>query len=188
MAESPDEQHQVKSATLPVVDRNIRALLERRRAEDAEKTFWEKAAADITAFAGSSFSVALHVVVFGLWLLINKARLGPVPVFDPSLVGLAAFASIEAIFLSTFILMTQQRMMREADRRVHLTLQVSLLAEYEITRLVSLTKEIADKVGVKRSEASDLEEIGREITPESMLAQIDEYEKRASGKTPRDRD
>ena len=85
-------------------------------------------------------------------------------------------ASVEAIFLSTFILITQNRMAAAADRRAELDVQVSLLAEQEITKLVELVSEIADRMGVDHATGADVQEMKREVAPEAVLDAIEERE------------
>src|SRR3954468_142614 len=127
-----------------IVERNINALLARRRQEESKKSLPDRIADKITAFTGSMLFVYLHVALFGAWIVINLGWLPSVPRFDPSFVILAMVASVEAIFLSTFVLITQNRMAAIADKRADLDLQVSLLAEHEITRLLALTTAIAE--------------------------------------------
>jgi uncharacterized membrane protein len=122
-----------------VVERNIQALLQRRRAEQRRQTRQERVAEWIGRFAGSMTFAYLHLAVFGVWVILNVGLL-PVPRFDPSFVKLATFASVEAIFISTFVLLTQNRMAAAADRSADLDLQISLLAEHEVTRLVRLER------------------------------------------------
>src|ERR1051326_5491522 len=115
------------SGVAPVVERNIKSLLEQRRKEEASLNGHEKLATLISHFAGSISFLLLHIVVFGFWIAINCGLLPGLPRFDPTLVRQAVTVSVEAVFLSTFILITQRRMMARAD----LNLQISLLAEYE---------------------------------------------------------
>lgn len=83
------------------LDRNITALLERRRQDAATASLQEKAAAAITRFAGSMIFVYIHALVFGGWIVINVGLLPILPAFDPSMVVLDMVASVEAIFIST---------------------------------------------------------------------------------------
>ena len=108
-----------------VVERNISALLEQRRQAEARKTLQDRIADRITRFSGSMTFVYLHLVVFGLWIVANLGWL-PVKKFDPSFVMLAMFASVEAIFISTFVMISQNRMQQTADKRADLDLHVSL--------------------------------------------------------------
>jgi uncharacterized membrane protein len=161
----------------PILDRNIRALLDRRAAEESNLAWQGKIAVVITRFTGSMRFVVVHIVIFGAWIAISKGLVPGVPRFDPTLVVLAMAASVEAIFLSTFILITQNRMMAQADRRADLNLQISLLAEHEITRLISMTREIARRMGIKEAQEPELEALAKDVKPEQVLERIDEHEK-----------
>jgi uncharacterized membrane protein len=83
-------------------------------------------------------------------------------------------ASVEAIFLSTFVLISQNRMGAAADKRADLDLQISLLAEHEITRLATLVAAIADRMDVKTD--ADLEEIALDVAPETVLDELEATE------------
>jgi uncharacterized membrane protein len=96
------------SGMAEVVERNIRALLARRRTEDEQASWQDRLAARITSFTGSMRFVYLHLAIYGLWIVANLPGV-PLPHFDPTYVILAMAASVEAIFLSTFILITQNR-------------------------------------------------------------------------------
>ena len=82
-------------------------------------------------------------------------------------------ASVEAIFLSTFVLISQNRMAAAADKRADLDLQVSLLAEHEVTRLVTLVSGIADRMGVRTEADADLDEITQDVAPEAVLDELE---------------
>ncbi len=83
-----------------VMQRNIRAVLERRRTEDKEKPLQQRIADAVTRFTGSLKFVYIHLALFGVWIVANLPGV-PFPKFDPTYVVLAMFASVEAIFLST---------------------------------------------------------------------------------------
>jgi uncharacterized membrane protein len=101
----------------PVLERNIRALQRRRQREEKEATAEDRVAEAITRFTGSMRFVYLHLALFGFWILANLGWVPGVPVWDPSFVVLAMVASVEAIFLSTFVLISQNRMAAAADKR-----------------------------------------------------------------------
>jgi uncharacterized membrane protein len=157
-----------------VLARNIRMLQERREREEAIATLQERIAAAITRFSGTMRFVYLHMVVYGLWILANLGLVPGVPQFDPSFVTLAMVASVEAIFLSTFILITQNRMSGAADKRAELDLQISLLAEHEVTKLVALLSAIADRLGVETEVDAEVEELKEDVAPERVLDEIEE--------------
>lgn len=155
-----------------IVERNIHALLERSHAA-ARALPWQQRMADaITRFTGSMTFVGLHVALFGEWILVNLGWT-PLRPFDPSFVVLAMVASVEAIFLSTFILISQNRMQELANRRADLDLQVSLLAEHEITRLVVLVAAIAREMGIAIADDPELDELVQDVVPEAVLDAID---------------
>jgi uncharacterized membrane protein len=166
-------------ALAPVVGRNIRALLSRRQQEERNRRRSERVADGVSAFAGSMTSVYAHTLLFGIWAVVNFGWIPGVKRFDPSFVGLATLASVEGIFLSTFVLITQNRQQARADRQAELELQVSLLSEHEITRLVSLTTAIAHKMGIAQASDPELAELSKDIWPERVLTEIERTEQKA---------
>jgi uncharacterized membrane protein len=163
-----------------IVERNIRALLDRRRLEVERKTKDVRVADAITRFTGSMMFVYIHVVLFGVWIAANLPGV-PLPHFDPTYVVLAMFASVEAIFLSTFVLISQNRMAQQADKRADLDLQVSLLAEHEVTRLITLVKAIAEKLDVEASRDPELPELQKDVEPEKVLDVMEENQRQYPG-------
>ncbi|MFH5925071.1 DUF1003 domain-containing protein [Roseomonas xinghualingensis] len=159
--------------------RNIQALEDRRREEAANSTREEKIAEAITAFTGSMRFVYLHMVIYGGWILINLGAIPGVPRFDPSFVVLAMVASVEAIFLSTFVLISQNRMAAAADKRADLDLQISLLAEHELTKLIELTARIADRLDIHAEADPEIQEAQKDVAPEAVLDEIEARQRRA---------
>ena len=157
-----------------VLARNLRMMEERRGREEATATFEERVADAITRFTGSMRFVYLHVVLFGGWILVNLGVVPGVPKFDPSFVILAMAASVEAIFLSTFILISQNRMTATAQKRAELDLQINLLTEHEVTKLVALLSSVADRLGVKSEVDGEVEELKEDVAPDAVLDEIEE--------------
>lgn len=166
---------------LDVVERNIQALVARRKADDHALRPDEKAAEVISRFAGSTVFVVVHAAAYGGWIVINSGLVPGLPVFDPSFVMLAMIASVESIFLSTFILITQSRMSEAADRRAELNLQISLLAEHEVTRLLALTAAIGRKLEVPQAVDPYLGELERDVAPEHLLDRIERKDQDDNG-------
>ncbi len=154
--------------------RNINMLQERREREEATATFEERVAGAITRFSGTMQFVYVHVVAYGSWILANLDFIPGVPKFDPSFVILAMVASVEAKFLSTFILLTQNRMSAAAEKRAELDLQISLLAEHEVTKLSAMLSAIADRLGVRTEVDAEVEELKEDVAPEAVLDEIEE--------------
>ena len=161
--------------------RNIEALRRRREEEDARASLQERLAAAITRFTGSMRFVYLHAALYGAWILLNSGVVSDAVRWDPSFVMLAMIASVEAIFLSTFILISQNRMAASADRRAELDVQVSLLAEHEITKLVQLVSGIAERMQVGEGSGPELEELKRTVAPEAVLDAIEQKSGESEG-------
>lgn len=157
-----------------VLARNLRMMEERRGREEATATFEERVADAITRFTGSMRFVYLHVVLFGGWILVNLGVVPGVPKFDPSFVILAMAASVEAIFLSTFILISQNRMTATAQKRAELDLQINLLTEHEVTKLVALLSSVAERLGVKSEVDAEVGELKEDVAPDAVLDEIEE--------------
>lgn len=154
------------------LERNIAALTARRAAERAAATRQERLARAVTRFSGSMSFVYLHLALVLAWIVVNAGLTGLRP-FDPSFVILASIASVEAIFLSTFVLISQNRMQAEADRRADLDLHISLLAEHELTKLAELVAAIAERLGIDGARAPEVEEIKKSVVPEAVLDELE---------------
>jgi uncharacterized membrane protein len=157
-----------------VLDRNISALLARRRAEERAQSRADKLAERVGRFSGSMTFVAIHAVVVAVWIGMNVG-LVPGPRFDADFVKLATAASVEAIFLATFVLVMQNRMAALADKRADLDLQISLLVEHELTRLIRLVHAIARRSGVEDAR-DQLEDVERDVEPDEVLERIERAE------------
>jgi uncharacterized membrane protein len=180
MASSDRPSNSSSPSIARVVDRNIEALVARRQAEERTLSWEDRVAAAISRFTGSMPFVYVHLVGYGLWVAINLGWVPGIAPFDPSFIILAMEASVEAIFLSTFILITQNRMMAESDKRADLGLQVSLLAEHEVTRLITMVKQIGQRVGIEAAAEPELDELSQDVHPEEVLRRIDEHERKVS--------
>ena len=133
------------------------------------REFGERLSEWIALFAGSMLFVYIHVVWFALWILINtvfKAAIDPFP-----FTFLTFVVSLEAIFLSTFILISQNHETQLTNRRNHLDLQINMLAEQENTKMLELLQEIAKKVGVKVDDEAT-KALVEEVDPEVLLEEI----------------
>ncbi|HEY1143821.1 MAG TPA: DUF1003 domain-containing protein [Sphingomicrobium sp.] len=163
--------------------RNIEALQQRRRSEEDRASADERLARGIARFAGSMRFIYLHAAFYGFWILANLGVVPGLPRWDPTFVVLAMVASVESIFLSTFILITQNRMSAAADRRAELDVQISLLAEHEITKVVQMVSAIAERVGVP-PEAEEVDELKRDVAPEAVLDAIQLSERQGDERAP----
>ena len=172
-ASGPTVPHPQPGGLAPVLERNIRSLQQRREREEANAKWEERIADAITRFTGSMVFVYLHLAGFGFWIIVNMGWIPGVPQWDPSFVILAMIASVEAIFLSTFVLISQNRMAAVADKRADLDLQISLLAEHEVTRLITLVTALANHMGVKTDIDEEVSELEQDVAPDAVLDEIE---------------
>jgi len=161
-----------------VIEDNIQKLL-RLRLQTAQKRKVQERLADlITAFSGRMRFVYIHVLWFSAWILSNTGWLG-LPRFDPFPYGLLTMiVSLEAIFLSTFVLISQNRLSADSDRRADLDLHIGLLTEHEVTRVLQMLDAIQDKLGIDNHADSDLAQLEIETKPEDVLAEIQRLQDR----------
>ena len=159
------------------LEQNIATLVRRRQQEARSASLEERIAERMTRFTGSMAFVYLHMVIFGGWILINIGWLPVIAPWDPSLVVLAMLASVEAIFLSTFVLISQNRMAAADDKRADLNLQVSLLNEHETTRLIAMVAAIARQLEIDTEVGADeMNELNKDVKPEAVLDKIEEMD------------
>jgi uncharacterized membrane protein len=170
LADEPEMAHTLLSH---VIEHTIRTITRLRLHTAHERHVQDRVADAITSLSGSMGFVSLHLLWFGAWLLVNTGRVG-LPPFDPFPYGLLTMmVSLEAIFLSTFVLISQNRFSEAADRRAELDLQIGLLAEHELTRVLHMLDAIQDKLGIDNDADSELADLEMETRPGDVLAEID---------------
>ena len=130
----------------------------------------------ITAFSGSMLYVYLHVIWFSLWIALNLGWLGVKP-FDPFPFGLLTMiVSLEAIFLSTFVLISQNRQALQSDRRQKINMQVDVIAEQEITKLMQMVYEIHQHLGIRHPDDPELRAMRKPTHISELAEKIDAAE------------
>ncbi|MEA3210353.1 MAG: hypothetical protein QOE70_3410 [Chthoniobacter sp.] len=116
--------------------------------------------------------VWVHVVWFAVWIIGNTAL--PIKPIDPYPFNfLTLVVSLEAIFLSTFIMISENRQGRIDERRSHLDLQINLLAEQENTKMLKLLQGMATRLGVDPTKDPDVEVLEQATRPEKLVEQIE---------------
>ena len=141
-----------------------------------QRTLSERASDRIAGFAGSMFFVLIHVLLVLVWVLTNLNRVPWIPRFDPypfSLLGV--IVAVEAVVLSSFILMRQNRMAKRGERRDHLNLQVDLIAEKEVTKLLQMVQAICEHMGLKHiAEDKEVEEFSQKTSVETLAQSLED--------------
>jgi uncharacterized membrane protein len=152
--------------------RNIEAIAVLEREALHERSRLDRFTEAVTAAAGSTAFIVGHAVWFGAWIAFNVTRDRP---FDPYPFGLLMLiVSLEAIFLSTAVLMTQNRMQKQADKRAHLDLQVNLLAEQELTTMLKMLAAICQRLEVKvKTRDGSVEQLVKDTDIHTIAVAID---------------
>lgn len=154
---------------------NIRGLYARHASEQRERPLHVRVADIITRFSGGIAFVGLHVLWFGSWILLNLGVPGDAN-FDPFPFGLlTTIVSLEAIFLTSFVLLSQNRLQAEADRRAELDLHINLLAEREATLILTKLARIEAHLGIEApaAETAATVELTRRIDAAAVLDELD---------------
>jgi uncharacterized membrane protein len=160
------------------IERYIRTIIHLKMKAARDRSLEQRAADSITNFSGRMLFVYINVAFFAGWILLNSGLFGLEP-FDPFPYGLlTTIVSLEAIFLSLFILISQNRMTKEADHRADLDLHIDLLTEYELTRVLQMLDAIHTKLGIEESRDSELAELEKETDPERVLEEIEKLQRR----------
>jgi len=168
-----DRGHSAPSTEPSPVVENIAAVAGLEAEALQRRTAADRASDAIAAFVGTIGFVALHLIWFALWASINTGLIPFVPAFDPyPFQLLCMIVSLEGVLLATFVLIKQNRMSYISDRRAHLDLQVNLLAEREITRLLQVAQEIAQRVGVT-DQMGRAGELAEETKVEELVTELD---------------
>jgi uncharacterized membrane protein len=153
--------------------RNVQAISQLEKALSVHRGTGDRVADAITRFVGSMSFIYLHIAWFSIWIIANSSSVLPEPWrLDPfPFTFLTFIVSLEAIFLSTFILISQNHEERLAQRRSHLDLQVNLLSEQENSRILQMLESIQSHLGIAVDpETKQLEEAAR---PEQIAREID---------------
>src|ERR1041384_402164 len=167
------------SSAIPSVEqltqKNVETVIRLEDAAREQRTATDRLAETIANFCGSMTFVWVHVVWFGGWILLNTIpgirHVDPFP-----FTFLTLIVSLEAIFLSTFILISQNLDSRISERRSHLDLQLNLLSEQENTKMIVMLHAIAARVGADLTQDPNLKALSEETQPERLIEQIEARE------------
>lgn len=162
---------------------NVRAMQKLEELAIADRTLADRIAAFVANFCGSITFVWIHAVLFTVWLAWNV--LPHLPHFDPyPFTFLTLCVSLEAIFLSSFILISQNYEMRMTERRNQLDLQINLLSEQENTKMLQLLDRMAQKMGLYEEDDPEIAALEQATRPETLSRQIDDSLRAQTGQPP----
>jgi len=155
---------------------NIEAIAKLEHEALYRRSATERVSDAIVKFCGSVRFLLIQLVVVAGWICVNLNFLPGVKPFDPFPFGvLALFVSSEAVLLTIFVLVSQNRMMRQAERRSHLDLQISMLAEQELTTLLQMQRKICENLGIDVGESEhELEKFSDATDVNKLASDLDE--------------
>ena len=159
------------------VQSNIEAIVRLEEAEEQNRSLLERSPEVIGSFAGTVWFVGLQLSLVALWAAANLGVIPGIPVFDPfSCSLLSGVLSLEGVLLTAFVLIRQNRMNAKADRRNHLALQISLLSEKEVTKVIQMLEGMSRSMGIAAETVDEeAKELGETTAVEGLARQLHEH-------------
>jgi uncharacterized membrane protein len=162
------------------VAKNIEAILKLEEDDERRLPHLHRVSHKVGWFVGTTYFVIIQAAFVVLWLLWNVSASQP---FDPfPFPLLSAVLAFEAVFLTSFVLIRQNTMDRQSERRNHLDLQINLLAEKEATSTLKALHEIAAHFKIHLSKEAENQELTQETPVESIARDLRSKEKQTSPK------
>ena len=158
------------------VQEHIETIARHEEQFHAKRSTPDRLGDKVAGFAGSFPFVIIHLALFLTWTIVNTVPVGPIPHFDPAPFPLLdTIVALEAILLASFILMRQSGLAKRADERGHLMLQILLLTERELSAVVRMNQQIAERVGLGGiSKDQELQEMARPTSIDEVAQTIQE--------------
>jgi uncharacterized membrane protein len=141
---------------------------------DARRTRMEKMADWMTSSFGSNTFLWLNVALFLFWILANTGKIESIPPFDPFPFNLLTnIVSLEAIILAIFVLISQNRTAKVDDLREETLLQLNLISEKEITKIMKMLAMLSEKNGIDLSQDPELKKMTRPVSEEDIERRLE---------------
>lgn len=141
---------------------------------NARRTYMEKIADAMTSNFGSNLFLVANVILFLIWILINTGQIKSIPAFDPFPFSLlTTIVSLEAIILAIFVLISQNRTSKVDDLREEIHLQLNIIAEREITKLIKMTSLLLEKHGIDLSKDPELKKMIHPVNEDEIQRQLE---------------
>jgi uncharacterized membrane protein len=158
----------------PRAVRNIEEIVRLEKEAERQRPPFSRAADLVAGFAGRIGFVLAHAAVIALYVALNTELVPGVPAFDPFPFGLlGGIFSLEGVLLASFVLMKQNRMSARAEERAHLELQISLLAEQEVTKVIQMLERISARLGIEREVVdAEAKELGETTAVEGLAHEL----------------
>ena len=160
-------------ATSESARKNIETIVRLEEESVRGRSLGERFSDAFTRVMGSMSFVVFHLILFGVWFVVNLGWT-PLRPFDPFPFGiLTLIVSAEGVLLAIFVLVSQNRMSRQANQRAHLNLQINLLAEQETTKLLQKVQAILDHLGVEQTAHDrEVQQLSQETHVETLVSEL----------------
>ena len=175
VTDAQGEWQDLERADKSVVPSNVRRIASLEAEQLRARSTSERIAGAVSQAAGTATFAVTHVVWFIVWIGVNAGWVPGLWPFDPFPFNLLTMAvSLESIFLSIWILISQNQMTRQAERRAHLDLQINLLAEQESTATLRIVRRIAEHLDIERDGSPGDASLAEETDIERLVSKMDE--------------
>jgi uncharacterized membrane protein len=161
-------------------ERNVESILKLEKEDERELSAFHRVSHAVGWFVGTIYFVLFQCIFVLLWIALNARLLGNGHAFDPyPFPLLSTVLALEAVLLTSFVLIRQNAIDLQSERRNHLDLQINLLAEKEATSILKILREIADHMEVNVSADAEREELAEDTAVESIARDLRSKEKRS---------
>jgi uncharacterized membrane protein len=161
-------------------EKNIESILKLEKDDERELTAFHRVSHAVGWFVGTIYFVLVQCVFVLLWIGLNTRLIGSGHAFDPHPFPLlSTVLALEAVLLTSFVLIRQNAMDLRSERRNHLDLQINLLAEKEATSILKILHEIADHFDVDVRKDAEREELAKDTAVESIARDLRSKEKKS---------
>ena len=164
-----------KIITAKVTKENIEVIKKIEEEFDSHRSFSDFIGDSIGGAASNIIFVLVHVVWITSWIVINTHNFPNIKPFDAYPFYLLSFIiTIESVFLFMFVLMKQTRMNRRAEQRSHLNLQLALLVEQELTKVLQIIEKVNQNTGATEVVDTQTKELSKETDVETLAEKLGE--------------
>jgi uncharacterized membrane protein len=161
-------------------EKNIESILKLEEKDEQELSPFHRVSHMVGWFVGTIYFVLFQCVFVLVWIGFNTRFLGGGRAFDPyPFPLLSTVLALEAVLLTSFVLIRQNAMDLRSERRNHLDLQINLLAEKEATSILKVLRDIADHLKIDVTDDAEHEELAKDTAVESIARDLRSKEKKS---------
>jgi uncharacterized membrane protein len=163
-----------EASTAKIHETNIEKVVQLEAEQEKQIPSANRISEAIARFAGTNAFVLVHLICVGIWIALNSGVV--IEPFDPyPFVFLGVLLALEAVLLTSFVLIRQNRMSQMADHRAHLDLQINLLAEKETTKVIQLLQRMSREMGIEHSVTDqETKELSKDTEVEDVARDLKE--------------